>query len=88
MPVPGVLLSAGLVAGAIYLCNWINSSWGFKGLLSYILATAMAGVGLGTSLRAIRGLGPKPFRVGILAATSVGAVSIVLVLLLGPLVGA
>jgi len=68
--------------------GWRSVTSAIRTWSSYILATAMAGVGLGTSLRAIRGLGPKPFLVGILAATSVGAVSIVLILLLGPLVGA
>ena len=49
----------------------------------YILATAMAGVGLGTSLATMKGLGIKPFYVGLFSATSVGVTSIILVLILG-----
>jgi len=50
----------------------------------YILATAMAGVGLGTSIATMRGLGIKPFYVGLFAATVVGVTSLILVLLIGP----
>lgn len=50
----------------------------------YILATAMAGVGLGTSLKTMKGLGIKPFYVGLVSATIVGVTSAVLVLILGP----
>jgi len=49
----------------------------------YILATAMAGVGLGTSLATMKGLGIKPFYVGLFSATIVGVTSIILVLILG-----
>lgn len=52
----------------------------------YILATAMAGVGLGTSFATVRGLGIKPFYVGLFAATIVGVTSLILVLLIGPYV--
>ena len=48
----------------------------------YVLATAMAGVGLGTSIRAFKGLGIKPFYVGLLAAIVVGATGLILLLLL------
>jgi uncharacterized integral membrane protein (TIGR00698 family) len=82
---------AGLGAGHRAFGIWEVEAWkavtqGIRTGSGYIMATAMAGVGLGTSLRAMRGLGVKPFLVGILAATSVGVVSAVLVLLLGPLV--
>lgn len=50
----------------------------------YILATAMAGVGLGTSLATVKGLGVKPFYVGLFSATVVGVTSLILVLVLGP----
>jgi len=49
----------------------------------YILATAMVGVGLGTSIATMRGLGIKPFYVGLFAAAVVGVTSLVLVLLIG-----
>jgi uncharacterized membrane protein YadS len=46
----------------------------------------MAGVGLGTSFATVRGLGIKPFYVGLFAATIVGVTSLILVLLIGPYV--
>ncbi len=52
----------------------------------YGLATAMAGVGLGTSFKTMKGLGVKPFAVGLVSATMVGLTSIALVFLLGPLI--
>lgn len=50
----------------------------------WCLALAMAGVGLGTSLTRLRGLGFKPISVGLAAALIVGAVSVVLVKLVAP----
>ena len=41
-----------------------------------LLAMAMAGVGLGTSLSQLRGLGLKPFYAGLGAAVAVGVVSL------------
>jgi uncharacterized membrane protein YadS len=46
----------------------------------------MTGVGLGTSLATMKGLGIKPFYVGLFSATIVGVTSLILVLLLGPYV--
>jgi hypothetical protein len=48
----------------------------------------MAGVGLSTSFRVMKGLGIKPFYVGLFAATVVGAVSIIMVFALGGFVQA
>ena len=47
------------------------------------LVVALAGVGLSTRLRILRGLGLKPFVVGLCAALSVGVVSYVAISLLG-----
>jgi uncharacterized integral membrane protein (TIGR00698 family) len=52
----------------------------------WLLATAMGAVGLGTGLAKLRGLGWKPFSVGLAAALMVGGVSLTLVKLLAPLV--
>ena len=49
-------------------------------------ATAMAGVGLGTSIEQLKGLGFKPFVVGITAALAVGVASIGLVTIFGPMI--
>ena len=43
----------------------------------------MAGVGLGTSFENMRGLGVKPFFMGLLSALTVGVVAIIIVFLLG-----
>jgi uncharacterized integral membrane protein (TIGR00698 family) len=67
---------------------WDKTGWaGFIKVMNqwstYILATAMAGVGLGTSFASMKGLGIKPFYVGLFAATLVGAIAIVMVFLMG-----
>ncbi|NNC91007.1 MAG: putative sulfate exporter family transporter [Acidimicrobiia bacterium] len=62
------------------LTRWIKT-WA-----EYTLATAMAGVGLGTSITQLKGLGFKPFLVGIAAALAVGIASIGLVTVFGPLI--
>ena len=62
------------------LTRWIKT-WA-----EYTLATAMAGVGLGTSITQLKGLGFKPFLVGIAAALAVGIASVGLVSLFGPLI--
>ncbi len=62
------------------LTRWIRT-WA-----EYTLATATAGVGLGISISQLKGLGFKPFVVGIAAALAVGVASIGLVLVFGPLI--
>jgi uncharacterized membrane protein YadS len=47
-----------------------------------LLVVALAGVGLSTDFRAFRGLGAKPFLVGLAAALAVGAVSFLAISLL------
>jgi uncharacterized integral membrane protein (TIGR00698 family) len=49
----------------------------------YLLAAAMAGVGLSTSFRQMKGFGIRPFYVGFVAALSVGVVGLIMVLILG-----
>jgi uncharacterized integral membrane protein (TIGR00698 family) len=46
---------------------------------SWLLATALGAVGLGTGLARLKGLGLKPFTVGFAAAVSVGVVSVALI---------
>ncbi len=55
--------------------------------VSWMLAIAMAAVGLGTGLAKLRGLGWKPFTVGLAAALLVGAVSTVMIKWILPLSG-
>ena len=65
---------------------WKDVTHGIRTSAEYLLATAMAGVGLGTSIAQLKGLGFKPFVVGIAAASAVGVVSIGLVFVFGPLI--
>ena len=51
-----------------------------------LLVVALAGVGLGTNFRTFRGLGIKPFLVGLGAALLVGGVSFIAISLLGSFV--
>lgn len=62
----------------------IGNEWGSK----YLLGAAMAAVGLSTSLSVLRGVGFKPFAVGLAGALVVGLAGAASVLLLGRLVGA
>jgi uncharacterized integral membrane protein (TIGR00698 family) len=60
----------------------LGDVWGSR----FLLGTAMAGVGLGTSFSVFKGVGLKPFAVGLVGALVVGAVGLLLTLLLGPYV--
>ncbi len=60
---------------------WDSDGWDaltatIKQWAENFLAMAMAGVGLGTRVAQLRGLGLKPFYVGLAASVSVGAVSL------------
>ena len=79
---------AGIQGGSLAMGLWGSEQWagitsGIKQWSGYILATAMAGVGLGTSFKSMKGLGIKPFYMGLFAAVLVGVVAIIMVLLLG-----
>jgi uncharacterized integral membrane protein (TIGR00698 family) len=82
---------AGLNAGGNAYGLWDNAAW--KGIHTSIqawagnlLVVALAGVGLSTDFRTFRGLGIKPFLVGLGAALAVGVVSFAAISLLGNLV--
>ncbi len=53
-----------------------------KELSSYCLAIAMAGVGLGTSIKGLRSIGLKPLALGLFSALTVGLISLALIKLL------
>ena len=61
------------------LTNQIGDVWGSR----YLLGTAMAAVGLGASFSAFKGIGGKPFVVGLAGALVVGAMGFLMALLLG-----
>lgn len=60
----------------------IGDVWGAK----YLLGTAMAAVGLGTHFSVFKGVGFKPFLVGLVGAVLVGLIGLVMVLALGQFV--
>ena len=66
--------------------SWSGVISGVKQWSGYLLGAAIAGVGLGTSFATLKGLGIKPFLVGLFSATMVGVTSLILVLILGPYV--
>ena len=66
--------------------SWDDLVHAIRTTAEYLLAMAMAAVGLGTSFTQLKGLGFKPFLVGIAAAVAVGVASIVLVFAFAPLI--
>jgi uncharacterized integral membrane protein (TIGR00698 family) len=82
---------AGIQAGGEAFGLWDAATW--KGIYTFIkdwavifMVLALAGVGLSTSFRILKGLGIKPFIVGLGAALMVGLVSLATISLLGTLV--
>jgi len=74
----------GTAFGLFEPSTWENfyhfwSAFGSK----YMLGLAMAGVGLSTDFKMFKGLGMKPFYIGLIAAVSVGLVSLIIVSLFG-----
>jgi uncharacterized membrane protein YadS len=65
--------STGVVPGAAAAWRWFLDS--SAAVSTWALATALAGIGLTTNLRALRALGWRPLAVGLAAALSVGLVS-------------
>lgn len=76
--------SSGAAFGFLSPADWESfySFWSSFGS-TYGLGLAMAGVGLSTNLKIFKGLGIKPFYIGLIAAISVGAVSLLLISLFG-----
>lgn len=82
---------AGVSAGGQAFDLWDKAIWHnivstIKVWAETLLVVALAGVGLSTDFRALRGLGIKPFLVGFGAAVAVGGISYVVISLLGSLV--
>jgi uncharacterized integral membrane protein (TIGR00698 family) len=82
---------AGINAGGKAFGLWGRTAW--KGIYRFVetwavnfLVVALAGVGLSTSFRILKGLGLKPFVVGLGSALMVGVVSFIAISLLGTFV--
>ena len=79
---------AGLNAGGRAFGLWDGATWAaihatVKGWAENLMVVALAGVGLSTDFRTFKGLGLKPFLVGLAAALAVGVVSYLAISLLG-----
>jgi uncharacterized membrane protein YadS len=81
----------GVSSGGEAFGLWDSAAW--KNIHSFIknwavnfLVVALAGVGLSTRFRILKGLGIKPFIVGLCAALIVGVVSVIIISLLGTFV--
>jgi uncharacterized integral membrane protein (TIGR00698 family) len=79
---------AGINLGASAFGVWDQGAWGslisaVKTWAANFLIVALAGVGLSTNFASFKGLGFKPFLVGLSAALAVGVVSFIAISLLG-----
>jgi uncharacterized integral membrane protein (TIGR00698 family) len=82
---------AGIKLGGLAFGIWDEAAWteiytGLQRWAGYLLVVALAGVGLSTDLRTLKGLGIKPFFVGLGAAVVVGVISFAAISLMGSLV--
>ncbi|HSJ36840.1 MAG TPA: putative sulfate exporter family transporter, partial [Planococcus sp. (in: firmicutes)] len=79
--------SGGQAFGLFSPAAWqeFHSFWSSFGS-TYMLGLAMAGVGLSTNLRVLKGMGITPFYIGLIATIAVGSVSLLLIALFGDLV--
>ncbi len=82
---------AGIQSGSKAFWLWDSAAW--KSIYIFVrrwavifMVVALAGVGLSTSYRILKGLGIKPFVVGLGAALMVGVVSLATIFLLGTFV--
>jgi uncharacterized integral membrane protein (TIGR00698 family) len=78
--------NGGLAFGAWSKADWSATVGWIGNAATYVLAMAMAGVGLGTRLKTLKGLGVTPFYVGLFASAVVGVASAVAVFLLGGMI--
>jgi uncharacterized integral membrane protein (TIGR00698 family) len=76
----------GLAFGAWSGAEWARGVAWIGNAAGYVLAMAMAGVGLGTRLKTLKGLGILPFYVGLFASVVVGLASAAAVFLLGGMI--
>jgi uncharacterized integral membrane protein (TIGR00698 family) len=82
---------AGIKVGGSAFGLWHDAAWtdihsGIKHWAANLLVLALAGVGLNTRFHVLKGLGLKPFIVGLGAALVVGVVSFVAIAILGAFV--
>jgi len=78
--------SGGSAFGLWDKANWANLHGLFKDWAGFLLVVALAGVGLKTRFSFFKGLGAKPFLVGLGSAAAVGVISFLMISLLGNLI--
>lgn len=81
------ILHDGTAFGLMSLEQW-SATWLLISTIGtkYLLGISMAAVGLSTNLKVFKSLGIKPFYIGMVAAISVGVVSVIMVYLFGGLI--
>ncbi len=81
-------LAGGLAFGVLDRSTWsvLTETIGNVVASRYLLGTAMAGVGLGTTFSVFRNVGMKPFVVGLVGSLLVGLIGLALALSLGQFV--
>lgn len=77
-----MLASGGAAFGVLSTGAWKELYTWVQEAAVFMLTVALAGVGLTTSVRVLRGLGVKPLLVGLSAAVAVGGISMISILLL------
>jgi uncharacterized membrane protein YadS len=73
-------------SGMLDQAGWTTLIGVLQTWAGYLLVAALAGVGLSTDIQSFKGLGVKPFLVGLSAALAVGVVSYLTIILIGGLV--
>ena len=77
--------SYGLAFNIIEMENWKTIIHSIDMGSQYLLGTAMAGVGISTSISSLKGVGAKPFIVGLVGAGAVSCTGISTILIMGHL---
>ncbi len=76
--------NSGVAFGVLQATTWETFHQSISNFGStYMLGLAMAGVGLSTDFKMFKGLGFKPFYIGLIAAITIGIVSVTLIGLFG-----
>jgi len=81
-----ILRSTGDAFGLVGVDSWENFIKVVKDFANILFVVALGGVGLSTDFSKFKGLGIKPFLVGLFAALTIGVVSFLSVSLLGGLI--
>ena len=73
------LQSQGSAFGLISGEDWLSTIALMKSSAKFLLATAMAAVGLNTNIGSLKKIGVKPFYLGFISALAVGGISLFII---------